>query len=610
MSFACIFVPDFPAEAILRAEPELRAQAVAVLEGKPPLQKIFALNEKARRAGMETGMTRAQVEAAAELVLRPRSRLLEGAAHAALLDCAQSFSPVVEDTACDTLLLDLAGLESLFGDTPKIARDLAHRASALGLEANVAVASNPDAAMLAARGFPGVTVLPAGTEAGRLSGLPLDVLFAGLSQDRDSESSRLLDTLERWGLRNLRGLAMLPEIPLAERLGQKGIRLQQLARGAASRTLTPVETPLTFEEAVELEFPIVLLEPLAFLLQRMLDQICARLSSRALSAQELRLRLELQPGCVPDESDAVTGPPPRPKAAAAPEAREPHPVFTRALRLPVPMLDSKVFLKLLQLDLHAHPPGAPIRKIRLAAEPARPRHAQSGLFLPAAPEPEKLELTLARISGIVGEGKVGSAELLDSHRTESFHMQHFAPELPREIRRAAPAAKPGLLRKRVAGRQKPSPSAPNSVSPAQSHDGFSAQSHHGSPVPSHDRSPQKLAGEVPGAVTALRIFRPALQAAVTLRDGKPARVSCPQRKEVEGEIVWQAGPWRSSGDWWQQDGWAREEWDIALQPASEENAAGTGHGHYGAPSEEAHLALYRLVRDLLSGRWFVEGTYD
>ena len=116
MPFACIFVPDFPAEALVRAEPELRSQALAVLEGKPPLQKVFALNEKARRAGIELGMSKLQVEACIQVLLRSRCPLQEAAAHAALLDCAQSFSPRVEDTAGDTLLLDLAGLESLFGD--------------------------------------------------------------------------------------------------------------------------------------------------------------------------------------------------------------------------------------------------------------------------------------------------------------------------------------------------------------------------------------------------------------------------------------------------------------------------------------------------------------
>ena len=546
MPFACIYVPDFPVEAILRFEPELRAQAVAVLEGKPPLQKIFALNEKARRAGIECGMTKMQVEACTHLALRLRSSSQEAAAHAALLDCAHSFSPVVEDTACNTLLLDLAGLETLFGPLPKIARDIARRASDLGLEVNVAVASNPDAAMLAARGFSGVTVIPEGKESERLGNLPLEILFAGLfvdgnqsAADAKQKNERLLETLNRWGVRNLSALSALPETPIAERLGQEGVHLQRLARGAVSRTLVPVEPPLIFEETVELEFPLVLLEPVALLLECMLDRLCARLASRALAAQELRLQLELE------NVSAIPGDLPTPKTRNSQLGT--HNSFTRTLRLPVPMLDSKVFLKLLQLDLKAHPPGAPILKVHLSAEPSRPRPGQSGLFLPTSPEPEKLELTLARISGIVGEDKVGAVEVLDTHRPESFRLQHFLP------------------------------------TPAE----------HRQNKRSKENEKQNGHSERTTPLTALRIFRPPLRTTVTLRHGKPVRIDCRRRKDkdVEGDIVWLAGPWRSSGDWWQHEGWAREEWDIALQGA-------------------AGLALYRLVRDLLSGRWFVEGTYD
>src|SRR5271168_2390519 len=150
--FACIFVPDFPVEALLRAEPELRSRSLAVLEGKPPLQKVFAVNENARRAGIAPGMTKLQIEAGTDLAFRTRSVLQEAAAHAALLDCAQSFSPRVEDAAPGTIVLDLLGMKLLFGTLPKIARDLARRALDLGLTANVAVAANPDTAVLAARG--------------------------------------------------------------------------------------------------------------------------------------------------------------------------------------------------------------------------------------------------------------------------------------------------------------------------------------------------------------------------------------------------------------------------------------------------------------------------
>src|SRR4029077_4715444 len=114
--------------------------------------------------------------------------------------------------------------------------------------------------------------------------------------DPKQAADRLLETLARWGIRNLRTLAALPEIALSERLGQQGLQLQKLACGAASRTLVPLEAPLVFEEAIELEHPIVLLEPLAFLLNRLLEQLCARLGSRALATQELRLDLQLENG--------------------------------------------------------------------------------------------------------------------------------------------------------------------------------------------------------------------------------------------------------------------------------------------------------------------------
>ena len=573
MPFACIFVPDFPAEAILRAAPDLRGQAVAVLEGKPPLQKVFSLNEKARNLGIESGMTKLQAEAAPGVILRTRSLPQEEAAHAALLDCAQSFSPVIEDAGPDTILLDLAGLECLFGPLPKIARDVARRTSDLGIEANVAVASNADAALLAARGYCGVTVIPPGEEAERLGNLPLNVLFAdhrGAQEQKKAEE--FLETLSRWGVRNLRALAALPEIAVSERLGQKGVRLQKLARGDVSRKLVPIEPPLIFNESAELEYPLLLLEPLALLLQVMLEHLCTRLGTRALATQELRLRLELEQGYLADE--ATEGCDPESDMTIEQEHREspsaelslgsdergrpsPHmqwrakpsssPTFIRTLRLPVPMLDAKIFLKLLQLDLKANPPGAPIKKVHLTAEPARPRNAQSGLFLPTTPQPEKLELTLARIAGIIGADRVGSVELLDTYRPEGFHMRHFVCEPQRQER------------------NKQNGNAET------------------------DSDQQNKNGN--GAVTALRIFRPPLQAIVTLSDGIPARVICPKRKEVAGQIIWTAGPWRFSGDWWDQNAWARDEWDVALQ------------------SQEG-VALYRLVRDPLSGKWFVEGSYD
>src|SRR3954467_9052428 len=502
--FAAIFIPDFALEAIVRAEPLLRERPVAVLEGAPPLERVMIANAKAQTAGAVIGLTKAQAEQARGVVLRSRSSDQEAAAHAALLDCAHAFSPRVEDAAADSVLLDIAGLDRIFGSPQKIARDLARKISEIGLEAQIGVASDLETALHVARGFAGVTVIPPGEEALRLGPLSVDALAPG---------PEILQTLDSWGIRTLRALASLPPIPLSERLGAEGLRLQKLARGEGSRPLVPTDPPLHFEEAIKLEHPLEMLEPLAFVLNRMLESLCARLQARSLATNELRLRMELE------NSETVQVPP-------LPYIQK----YVRAIRLPVPMLDAKVFLKLLQLDLEAHPPQAPVRKIFLQMEPARPRQSQNGLFLAASPEPEKLELVLARVAGVVGEKNLGIAEILDTHRADAFRMRRFWP---------------GGRKQEGGGRKKEN----------------------------------KL---------AMRRFRPPLQANVLTHAGEPVRVSF---LNIRGEVTACAGPWRTSGEWWSNDGWSRDEWDVAVQ-------------------QKNGVALYRMYRDPASESWFVEARYD
>ena len=381
---------------------------------------------------------------------------------------ASEFSPLVEQTSADTVTLDASGLERLFGFPQDVAAAMLRRAAELGVIANLALAANPDAAICAARGFPGVSIVPEGDEAKYLGTLPLDVL---------APSGELQPTLDRWGIRRFQDLAALPPLGIAERLGPEGLRLRELARGEADRKLLPVELPLAFEDEIELEYPVDLLEPLAFLLSRLVNGLATRLATRALATDELRLRLRL----------------------------ETRAIHERTLRLPVPALDTKAFLKLLQLDLEANPPQEPIVHVWLGMNPVKPRAAQSGLFILAAPEPVKLSLTLARIRAIVGPGRVGAPELIDTHRPGAFRM---------------------------------------------------AELHN--PVPGRDRT-RALASK--GAVLAFRTYRPPRAARVALASGQPSFVHA---EGIRGKVVEYAGPWRSSGDWWTPDPWSRDEWDIAL----------------------------------------------
>lgn len=381
------------------------------------------------------------------------------------IECARGFSPYIEENPPDTVIFDVRGLESLYGPPEQLAREIERR---VGVPAAIAIAANPDAAMHAALGKRGVTVIAEGGEAGTLAALPVNLLRA---------SPEVAELLHLWGIRTFGEFAALPPLGVAARLGEEGVRLQRLAHGDGYRQLRPIVDPLEFEEEMELEHPVELIEPLMFLLARLLNDICGRLGARSLATNEIRVRLALE-------------------NAPEHEAR---------LRLPVPMLDAKAFLKMLQLELSGTPPVAPVLKVHLRAEPVKPRRTQHGLFVPSSPEPEKLELTVARLRHLVGDERVGTPEIADTHRPDTFSMRAFAPAQAAAERQTAIAESPRLC---------------------------------------------------------LRRFRPPRYAQVIVVNHQPVRVMSPS---VNGRVVMAKGPWRTSGEWWRADAWNRDEWDIALE---------------------------------------------
>jgi protein ImuB len=558
MAFASIYVPDFMVQSVVRAEPALRGRAVALIEGAPPLSSVVAANEAAWLAGIELGMNKLQATDFGAVEICPRSLALEKTAHAALLDLGWSVSPRVEDAAPDAIILDLVGLASIFGPEEKIAAQLIERALKLGLIANVAVASNIESALHAARGFPGITVIPPGEEARRLGSLPVSALLP---------SAGILETLEHWGVRNCAALRTLPVLELSERLGQEGVRLHELARGVRTRSLALAEPALFFEEEMELEDSVEELEPLAFLLGRLLDQLCARLAARSLAASTIQVRFDLKPSfendlCSLSENSLGKN---------APET------YQKTLALPVPMHDSKMLLKLLRLHLQRDPPLAPIVKITMTADPARPRVAQGGLFLPASPDPEKLELTVARIANLVGDANIGSPESMDTHRPDEFRMSRFATSLGaaenrrKNWRSAAEAGRENGARENGRARRK--------------------------------------SDAVPAI--AFRVFRPSVPASVELCEGRPVRVGF---RGMRGDVVAACGPWRTSGDWWREDGWQQDEWDLEIRFYYSSRLPAEHPYKNGQNIKRAKAlppcGLYRFYYDAILQNWFVRGMYD
>jgi len=614
MAFAAIHVANFMVQAVLRAEAELREKAVALVDGTAPLINVVAANEAAWRAGIQLGMAQTQAQLCG-VEIRRRSRALEKAAHAALLDLGWSMSPRVEDHAQDAILADLAGLNSLFGAEENIAREFVRRAAELRLRVHVAVSANLEVAVHAARGFAGITVIPEGEEARYLSGLPVQTL---------APSVEALETLERWGIRTCAALGALPVLELSERLGQEGVRLQELARGAHTRALVLAELAEILEEEMELDDAVEDLEPLAFVLGRLLDQVCARLAARALSAAVIRVRFDLGDAFEREEQVLNENVPAkryaektesrasgvgssggngqsgtsaakaelkmRTNVVAKATTHQDSRVSTQAqdfstsvnckgatktyekvLNLPVPMRDSKMLLKLLRLQLQADPPPGAIVKIRLGADPARPRSTQHGLFVPNSPDPEKLELTVARLTKLVGNANIGSPELTDTHRPGEFRMNKFFPSMNETKAR-------GKMGKKSASG--------------------------GNDEPAAARRP----------ATGCRIFRPRLAAQVELREGRPAKIFF---RGLYGRVVTASGPWRISGDWWREDAWQQEEWDLEIRfdggdAGLHVNVPANVHAIAPVQDVKAHMraGLYCVYYDGACRSWFVRGMYD
>jgi len=500
------------------------------------------------------------------------------------MDFAYCFSPLVEETRAATVVLDIDGCELIFGSAYGLANAIASQAAkpkaAGGLECkvNVAIAANPDAAIFAARFLTGITFVSPGEELTCLGDLPIEALGTELSlkfqsskpkiqglkskvksstaqertldigqwtlneKKRFKELQEILETLRLWGVRTFRDFASLPLNGVSERLGQEGVRLQQLAAGKSDRQLNLSQPGPDFENAIELEHPIAELEPLSFILARLLNQLCAKLNAYALATNELRLSLKLEDGTSHE----------------------------RKLTLPSPMRDHKVFLKLLQLNTETHPPQSPVVAISIACEPVKPSVLQNGLFIPLAPEPEKLELTLARLAKLVGANNIGSPELINTHRPGAFRIKRFALK---ETSHHRGRRGHGIKNQQSTTQRGPGDSSAREVDNRQCFLGF-------------------------------RVFRPPLPAVVEATRGYPTQISVPDKtRGVFGKVVELAGPWRTSGDWWRLDGWARDEWDVSVEGRPELSNMG---GHTGSPLQ----VLYRIYRELSSGSWFVEGIYD
>ena len=453
------------------------------------------------------------------------------------------------------VVLDLSGVTRLFGDPRAMGEALCRTAADRGLRVRVAIAGTRTAARLLVCAASGpVTVVDPGTEATALAPLPIQRL-AVLTRDKPAASSAaaVLSTFRRWGLRTLGEVAALPAAAVAARLGQEGVRWQRLARGEDPRPLLPVAPEERFEQALELEWPIEGLEPLSFVLGRLLEPLEAHLERRGRGAAVLHVRLHL-----------VT-----------------RVVHARSLQLPAPMRDARTLRTLALLDLESHPPDAAIDRVVVAVDPTPARVLQFSLLTRPLPSPDQMSALMARLDALMGEGRCGSPAPVDTWQPGAFAMKAFAPRDSNAVHPHGSRRYEGT-KVRVSGSEdlgvsvssRPACAGEAVTTPAVALRRFR------SPVPARVRVDQYT----PVRVTTDR---------VATGSGHPALAMRPfaNRGGLNGgDVQRRAGPWRTSGGWWTvtTKAWDRDEWDVTL----------------------ADGATYRIFRDRRTDAWFIEGVVD
>ena len=409
---AALFVPMFPLAARLRSEPELLTEALAIVEGNGNAAHVVAATRRARTKGIKPGHSLAQARALVpKLIARGRDAECERTAQEALIEAAETLSPRVEDAGEGLVFADVTGMQRHFASEQELGKAALRACDSIGLPARVGIGASKLAARIAAELPNSPNVVAPGQESEFLAPLPL----ARLTPELDAAS-----TLRSWGIATIGELAGLPESEIASRLGERGRELHHAARGIDPRPLIPRPQPPEFREAMDLEWPLVALEPFLFIANAALDRLTKRLEIQGFACRRIELTLTL----------------------------DPDGFHARGIDLPAPTRDIKTMLTLLRLDLEKTPPGAPVTGFVITAHPDRPRRAQLSLFGPAALSPEKLATTIARLISILGDGRVGMAATVDGHLPERYSIADYAPPPPPDQRKK-PARSRGILAVRV-----------------------------------------------------------------------------------------------------------------------------------------------------------------
>lgn len=239
--------------------------------------------------------------------------------------------------------------------------------------------------------------------------------------ERTQELARIIAILHKWGVHTLGDLAALPPDQLGARLGPGAVRLWKQATGQATRLLRLVRPTEVFAEQIEFEHEIQTAEPLLFILRRFLEQLTLRLGALSLVAREMTFRLSFT-----DQSH-----------------------YEHRFHIADPTNSVEILFRLLQTHLETFRAEHPIVAVSLATDAAPPARQQFHLFETPLRDPSRLYATLTRLTGLLGQERVGTPVLEDSHRPDAFHLEAFSWKLPAAPNEPSTMIGPALRRFRA-----------------------------------------------------------------------------------------------------------------------------------------------------------------
>ena len=418
---ACVNLPAFPLQLLLRRHREWAGHPVAVVAEDKPQGLILWVNEPARTAGIFPGFRYA---AAASL-----SHKLHAAAVSsteiekettALLRRLTRFSHQVEPSREEpgVFWLSVVGLNLLHPSLQEWAHRVQTDIQAEGFRNSLVVGWTRFGTYAVAKARQGIAVFNDPSEEHAAT---REISLAALDLNPD-----LRDTLFKLGIKTVGSLLALPPGGLYERFGSEAYRLYQMASGEPWTALEPYEIENPVQQKVYLDDPETDVTRLLFLIKSSLHPMLNTLAAQSDALAELCM------GFLVDKSGWRK----------------------ERLRPAAPTLDAVQVLDLVRLRLETMQFSAGVVEIELTAGAVPATREQLRLFAEQpARDLDAANRALARLRAELGDNSVVRAKLTDGHLPEARFtwepLEHVELPSPRAgvtrtlVRRIL--AKPALL---------------------------------------------------------------------------------------------------------------------------------------------------------------------